>query len=202
MKLKNSLTTVLIVLIVGCYIMANYAPNITWGGLDLQDQLLLIKKAIFPDNQVHGVYAGEWWRIFTVAFTHASWLHLGSNMLAFFQLGNIVERYYGRARYAFLLLASLVISSFAALMLIPANEPCVGASGMIFGLFGVMLVSGKRMGVDYRQVLGLIVLNLVISFTVPNIAWQAHVGGLVGGYLAAQLLNLFNKPRSQGVSLW
>ena len=89
MKLKNSLTTVLIVVIVGFYVIAAYAPTITWGTLGLQDQLLLVNKAIFPDNMVHGVFAGEWWRIFTVALTHASWLHLGSNMLVLFQLGNI-----------------------------------------------------------------------------------------------------------------
>lgn len=66
---------------------------------------------------------------------------------------------------------------------------------MIFGLFGVMLVTGKRMGVDYRQVLGLIILNLAITFAIPGIAWQAHIGGLVGGYVAAQLFQSFSKPR-------
>ena len=181
MKLKNSLTTVLIVVIVGFYVIAAYAPTITWGTLGLQDQLLLVNKAIFPDNMVHGVFAGEWWRIFTVALTHASWLHLGSNMLVLFQLGNICERYYGRARYAIALIVSLVISSFGALLLIPANQVCVGASGMIFGLFGLMIVSGKKMGVDYPQLLGWVAINLIISFAVPNIAWQAHIGGLIGG---------------------
>src|ERR1700685_2117218 len=188
MKLKNSLTTTLIVVISSFFIIATYAPNISWGHLPLQDNLLLIRKAFFSDGRVHGVYAGEWWRIFTVALTHASWLHLGSNMLVFFQLGNIVERYYGKTRYAILLLASLVISSFAALQLMPANVPSVGASGMIFGLFGVMLVSGKRMGVEYPVVVGLIVLNLVITFAIPNIAWQAHIGGLVGGVFTGVIL--------------
>src|ERR1700693_3914583 len=130
MKLKNSLTTTLIVVIAGFFIIANYAPTITWGHLTLQDNLLLIRKAVFNDGQVHGVYAGEWWRVFTVVLTHANWLHIGSNMLVLFQLGNIVERYYGKARYAILLLASLVVSSFAALILMPANQPSVGASGM------------------------------------------------------------------------
>ena len=189
MKLKNSLTTVLIFIIVAFYIVAAYAPAVTWGSLGLQDHLLLINKAVFPDGQVHGVYAGEWWRVFTVVLTHANWLHLGFNMLVLFQLGNIVERYYGRGRYAILLLASLVVSSFAAVQLMPVNQPSVGASGMIFGLFGVMLVSGKRMGVDYRQVVGLIVLNLVITFAIPNIAWQAHIGGLFGGFIAGVIVD-------------
>ena len=188
MKLKNSLTTTLIVVISGFFIVATYAPTITWGGLGLQEHLLLINKAIFPDNQVHGVYAGEWWRVFTVVLTHASWLHLGMNMLVLFQLGNIVEGYYGRTRYSIILLASTVSASFASLLLDPLNQPSVGASGMIFGLFGAMALTGKKMGVDYRQVMAYLVLNLVIGFAIPNVDWHAHVGGLIGGLLAALIL--------------
>ena len=188
MKLKNSLTTTLIVVISGFFIVATYAPTITWGGVGLQEHLLLINKAIFPDNQVHGVYAGEWWRVLTVVLTHASWLHLGMNMLVLFQLGNIVEGYYGRTRYSIILLASTVSASFASLLLDPLNQPSVGASGMIFGLFGAMALTGKKMGVDYRQVMAYLVLNLVIGFAIPNVDWHAHVGGLIGGLLAALIL--------------
>lgn len=199
MKLKNSLTTTLIVVIVGFFIIANYAPSITWGNLSLQDNLLLIHRAIFSDGRVHGVYAGEWWRVFTVVLTHASWLHLGSNMLVFFQLGNIVEHYYGKARYGFILFVAAVTASFSCLLLDPANQPSVGASGMIFGLFGVMLVSGKRMNVDFRQVLGLLVLNLVFSF-VPGVDWHAHAGGLVGGFVVALILQRI--PRKPSLQHW
>lgn len=187
MKLKNSLTTNLIVVISGFFIVAKYAPTITWGGLGLQDHLLLINKAVFSDNQVHGVFVGEWWRVLTVVLTHANWLHLGSNMLVFFQLGNIVERYYGKARFGFILLASALLASFSSLWLDPANQPSVGASGMIFGLFGVMLLSGKRMGVDFRQVMGLLLLNIAFSF-VPGVDWHAHTGGLIGGLIAALII--------------
>ena len=188
MKLKNSLTTNLIVVISGFFIIANYAPKITWGGLGLQDNLLLINKAIFSDGRIHGVFAGEWWRVFTVVLTHASWIHLGMNMLVLFQLGTIVERFYGLTRYAFILLVSTVGASFASLWLDPSNQPSVGASGMIFGLFGAMVIAGKRMPVQYGQVLGYLALNLVIGFTIPNVDWHAHVGGLIGGGLAALLL--------------
>jgi len=188
MKLKNSLTTNLIVVISGFFIIANYAPKITWGGLGLQDNLLLINKAIFNDGRIHGVFAGEWWRVFTVVLTHASWIHLGMNMLVLFQLGTIVERFYGLTRYAFILLISTVGASFASLWLDPSNQPSVGASGMIFGLFGAMVIAGKRMPVQYGQVLGYLALNLVIGFTIPNVDWHAHVGGLIGGGLAALLL--------------
>jgi len=59
---------------------------------------------------------------------------------------------------------------------------------MIFGLFGAMVIAGKRMPVQYGQVLGYLALNLVIGFTIPNVDWHAHVGGLIGGGLAALLL--------------
>ena len=196
MKLKNSLTTTLIVVISGFFVIATYAPTITWGGLGLQDHLLLINKAVFNDGQIHGVFAGEWWRVLTVVLTHANWLHLGSNMLVFFQLGNIVEHFYGRARYSFILLSSALVASFSSLWLDPVNQPSVGASGMIFGLFGVMLVSGKRMGVDYRQVMGLLVLNIAFSF-VPGVNWHAHAGGLIGGLLAALVLQVISTGKSR-----
>ena len=199
MKLKNSLTTTLIVVISGFFIIANYAPTVTWGGLSLQQNLLLINRAIFSDNQLHGVYAGEWWRVLTVVLTHANWLHLGSNMLVFFQLGNIVEHFYGRARYGFILLVSALVASFSVLWLDPVNQPSVGASGMIFGLFGVMLITGKKMGVDYRQVMGLLVLNIAFSF-VPGVDWHAHAGGLVGGLLAALVLQAI--PRRSATQSW
>ena len=199
MKLKNSLTTTLIVVISGFFIIANYAPTVTWGGLSLQQNLLLINRAIFSDNQLHGVYAGEWWRVLTVVLTHANWLHLGSNMLVFFQLGNIVEHFYGRARYGLILLVSALVASFSVLWLDPVNQPSVGASGMIFGLFGVMLITGKKMGVDYRQVMGLLVLNIAFSF-VPGVDWHAHAGGLVGGLLAALVLQAI--PRRSATQSW
>ncbi len=199
MKLKNSLTTTFIVVISGFFIIATYAPTITWGGLNLQENLLLINKAVFNDGHVHGVYAGEWWRVFTVVLTHANWLHLGSNMLVFFQLGNIVEQYYGKVRYSFILLSSALVAAFSVLWLDPVNQPSVGASGMIFGLFGVMLVTGKGMHVDYRQVLGLLVLNIAFSF-VPGVDWHAHAGGLVGGLAAALLLQVI--PRRSIRNSW
>jgi len=187
MKLKESITTSFVVIIIGFFIVASYAPAISWGSLGLQGHLLLINQAIFPDGQLHGVFAGEWYRTFTVVLTHASWMHLASNMLVFFQLGNTIETFFGKFRYSAILLISALIASFTCLFLNPINQPSVGASGMIFGLFGVMLAVGKRMGVDYRQVLGLLVLNIVFSFA-PGVDWHAHAGGFIGGLVAGYIL--------------
>lgn len=193
MKLKESITTSFVVIIIGFFIVASYAPAISWGSLGLQGHLLLINQAIFPDGQLHGVFAGEWYRTFTVVLTHASWMHLASNMLVFFQLGNTIETFFGKFRYSAILLISALIASFTCLFLNPINQPSVGASGMIFGLFGVMLAVGKRMGVDYRQVLGLLVLNIVFSFA-PGVDWHAHAGGFIGGLVAGYILQ-FTKRR-------
>jgi len=200
MKLKNSLTTSLVVIILGFFIIANYAPKVTWGSLGLVDHLLLINKAVFSDNRLHGVFAGEWWRIFTVILTHQNWQHVGFNMIAFFQLGNITERFYGRSRYVILLIVSTVASSLLFLLLVPANQASVGASGMIFGVFGAMVVSGKRMGIDYPQLMVWVVINLVITFTSSNIAWQAHVGGFVAGVVLAYAFKAV--PRRRTFQAW
>ena len=65
----------------------------------------------------------------------------------------------------------------------PANVPAIGASGAIFGLFGAWFVVSKRLRLDSRAIVFLIVLNLALSFVLPSIAWQAHVGGLLTGAL-------------------
>ena len=71
-------------------------------------------------------------------------------------------------------------------LLAPVNEFGLGASGAIFGLFGAYFVVARRLRVDSRSIVFLILLNLGISFAVAGIAWQAHVGGLlIGGLLTA-----------------
>jgi membrane associated rhomboid family serine protease len=71
-------------------------------------------------------------------------------------------------------------------VLVPPYQQALGASGAVFGLFGAWFVVSRRMQVDTRAIVILIVINLVIGFVVPNIAWQDHIGGLLtGGLLTA-----------------
>ena len=188
MQAKRSLTNTLIGVITGAFLIAQYFPNLT--NPPVQEYLFLINKAILSDGQVHGVGAGEWWRLLTVVLTHAGWLHLGSNMLALWSVGNPLEAFYGKAKYALIFLVSLIAASLLSNYFNPANVPAVGASGAIFGLFGAMLVTGRRMGVNYQNIAGIIVVNLIITFTVPGIDWHAHVGGLLGGALVGYFLTL------------
>jgi membrane associated rhomboid family serine protease len=132
---------------------------------------------------------GEWWRILTAGFLHTGFLHLGFNMLALYVLGELLEPAIGRLRFALIYFASLLAGSFGALLLEP-TDPTVGASGAVFGLMGAAFVVMRHRGINPMESgLGLwIGLNLLITFTIPNISIGGHIGGLVGGALAAFLL--------------
>jgi membrane associated rhomboid family serine protease len=196
-KRSNSLTTSLIAVITGAYLIANYFANII-PGLPLQQRLFLIKYALLSDGQPHGIQAGEWYRYFTVALTHANLTHILFNMLALYSLGIAVESYYGVVKYGVILGFSLISASYLSNYFAASNVPAVGASGMIFGLFGAILVTGRRMGVDYRQVLGIVIVNLVITFLPgANIDWRAHLGGLAGGALITLIISGLNRPKQR-----
>jgi membrane associated rhomboid family serine protease len=83
----------------------------------------------------------------------------------------------------------------------PTNVEALGASGAIFGLFGAWFVLARRLRLDNRQIVVLIVLNLVISFAVPGIAWQAHVGGLVAGAVLTAAYAYAPRQRPQARAL-
>jgi membrane associated rhomboid family serine protease len=88
---RNSLTSILIVVISGAYIVANYFSNLI-PGIPLQERLFLIKYALLSDGMAHGIQAGEYYRYFTVALTHANLTHILFNMLALYSLGTAVEK--------------------------------------------------------------------------------------------------------------
>lgn len=137
------------------------------------------------------VAAGEYWRLFTVALLHGSPLHLFFNMYALFLIGPIVERWYGPLRFLLFYLACTAGGSVASF--VTSDAPAVGASGAIFGLFGLVLVASRlHHPVDGqgRMLIGqlgmLIGINLVLGFVIPNIDNAAHIGGLVtGAFLGA-----------------
>lgn len=136
------------------------------------------------------VEAGQYERLLTAAFLHAGLLHIASNMLALFIVGLPLERAIGPVRFGAVYLTSALGGSLLALALSPANSLGVGASGAIFGLFGAVAVLHRRVGADVRGIGTLILLNLVITFALPGISWQAHVGGLVTGAVAGALVGI------------
>ncbi|RCH66416.1 rhomboid family intramembrane serine protease [Streptomyces sp. SDr-06] len=132
---------------------------------------------------VQGVAEGQWYRLLTSMFLHGGYAHIAFNMLSLWWLGGPLEAALGRARYLALYFVSGLAGGALTYLLAAPNEPSLGASGAIFGLFGAMAVLMRRMKYDMRPVIGLLVVNLIITFTWSGIAWQAHVGGLAAGVL-------------------
>ncbi len=152
------------------------------------------------NGQVVGVAVGQWYRLLTSAFLPGTGslgiLDIAFNMWALFIVGPAMERMLGPARYLTVYLASALGGGVSYYFLAPVNQPALGASGAIFGLFGAWFVVSRRLGIDSRQVVLLIVLNLVIGFVVPYIAWQDHLGGLItGGVLTAAYVYAPRKNR-------
>jgi membrane associated rhomboid family serine protease len=143
-------------------------------------------------GQVVGVAAGEEYRLITSAFLHEPGFagfgpaHIIFNMWALLLVGPGLERLLGRLRFLAVYLLSALGGSVLFYVLVPPYQQALGASGAVFGLFGAWFVVSRRMQVDTRAIVILIVINLVIGFVVPNIAWQDHIGGLLtGGLLTA-----------------
>jgi membrane associated rhomboid family serine protease len=130
---------------------------------------------------------GQWWRILTGAFLHGGLIHIGVNMVSLWFLGRFIEFALGPWRMLLVYAVSLVASGLGVVYF-SSNPmiPVVGASGAIFGLFGALFAIGFKLGKPgmdlVRANVGILVLNLIITFTVPQIAWQAHVAGLLAGF--------------------
>jgi membrane associated rhomboid family serine protease len=144
---------------------------------------------------------GEYYRIVTSAFLHAGLLHLGLNMFALYILGSLLEPAIGTLRFIGIYAVAILGGSFGALLLDP-NELTVGASGGIFGLMAAAFLIARNRGLDElaSQVGFFVVLNLVFTFSIPNISIGAHLGGLIGGALAALLINVLERDQSRNSS--
>ncbi|MGH2951678.1 MAG: rhomboid family intramembrane serine protease [Geminicoccales bacterium] len=155
----------------------------------------LVAFGISVDGAI-GVAEGEWYRIVTSAFLHAGILHLGLNMFALYILGTLLEPGIGSARFGGVYAVSVLAGSFGALLLDP-NELTVGASGGVFGLMAAAFLIARNRGLDdLASQIGLfVVINLVFTFSIPNISIGGHLGGLVGGGLAALLVSALERRR-------
>ncbi len=160
-----------------------------------------LAQAIDPSTgQVVGVATGQYYRLVTAAFLHAGLFHLAVNMFALFQVGPVLERALGRWRFVSLYLLAALGGSVTGYLLAPLNQPSVGASGAIFGLFGAYYVVVRRLGGETGSIVVLLGINLVITFTVPSIDWRAHLGGLVfGGLLAAAFAYVPRGPQQRAL---
>ncbi|CAM5512878.1 rhomboid family intramembrane serine protease [Streptomyces chartreusis] len=134
-----------------------------------------------PFSPTQGVAEGEWWRLVTSMFTHEAIWHIAFNMLSLWWLGGPLEAALGRVRYLALYFCSGLAGSALTYLLAGPSSASLGASGAIFGLFGATAVLMRRLQYDMRPIIALLVINLIFTFGWGNIAWQAHIGGLVAG---------------------
>jgi membrane associated rhomboid family serine protease len=128
--------------------------------------------------------AHQYWRLVTSGFLHENVLHIAFNMYLLYLLGMMLEPALGSVKFAAIYFTSLLAGSFGALF--ATGAPSLGASGAVFGLMGAAVIElrARRMSVMESGIGGLIVINLIFSFTFANISVGAHVGGLIGGLLA------------------
>lgn len=165
-------------------------PRVTWALLAI-NLLAYLAEAVrteevlerFQMSAASVEFHGEWWRLVTGAFLHApppSVWHIFFNMWALYAIGPGLERLLGSLRFAALYLLSAFGGSVAVYLF---GMAAVGASGAIYGLFGALFVVSRRLGYDARGVIWLIAINVVLTFVVPGISWQGHLGGLVTGTL-------------------
>ncbi len=153
--------------------------------------------------------AGRWWTVLSAGWLHGDLLHIGFNMFWVRSLAPATAEFYGVGRtiiiYTVACVAGFVFSTIANLFVpfIPVLGTLlgaiglggayrtIGASGAIFGLLGALVYYGRRTGHAsvYRQSMGYVVLFAIFGIVVPYVDNQAHLGGFVGGYFAAKLLD-------------
>lgn len=137
---------------------------------------------------IPGVLDGAPWQVITSAFVHFSILHIGFNMLALLFLGPTLEQVYGRTRFLIIYFGSAVTGSLFVILLAGRGAITFGASGAIFGIMGALLAFLVATKQNPQELLIWLGINAVISFTGPNISWQGHLGGFIGGLLIGLLM--------------
>ncbi|MGW7816738.1 rhomboid family intramembrane serine protease [Streptomyces puniciscabiei] len=154
-------------------------------GYSFTDRFELVGRVPFSlFGPTEGVAEGQYYRLLTAMFLHSptNFSHILFNMLSLWWIGGPLEAALGRARYLSLYFVSGLAGSALTYLLAAPTSASLGASGAIFGLFGATGVLMRRLNYDLRPLVALLVINLIITFMPGfNIAWQAHIGGLVAG---------------------
>ena len=152
------------------------------------DAGLLVPYYVLHDHQ--------YYRIFSAAFLHGGIWHIGLNMLSLYWIGRFVELVLRPWRTLIVYVFAIIVSGLSVIYLSPPFAGTLGASGAIFGLFGAIFAIGLKLGERGRDLVRSsvpwLILNLVWSFS-SGISWQAHIGGLIAGFVLTYVI--FYPPR-------
>lgn len=196
------IVTYAIMAITGFFFLLQLIPGF---GSAMTEALLFWAPYLYPE--VSGVF--QPWRVLTVLLVHdpLSIWHVALNMLALWMIGRSLEPLLGRWRFLTLYLLSGLGGS-VAVALLGFTAPVVGASGAIYGLFGALLVIGRHIGANITGIVVILGINLVITF-LPllfgggvRISWQAHVGGLLVGFLVAFIFTRTRAASQRNLQRW
>jgi rhomboid protease GluP len=143
------------------------------------------------------IHEGEWWRLFTPIFLHIGFTHLAMNTISLYFLGTAVERMFGNTRFFFIYLFSGITGFLASFLFV--DNVSAGASGAIAGCFGALLYFGAVYPKLFARTLGpyiiaILVVNIAFGFSKSGIDNAGHLGGVIGGFLAAGMVH-FPKKR-------
>ena len=173
-SLKRSATTKIITIIAAAYLF-----NLLVGGLENRFAL---------PNIDYLISTGEWYRLLTVALVHGGIFHLGFNLYALMALGNPIESAFGKSGFLVIFFVSLISGSLLSSYLASPYQYSVGVSGAVFGLFGAFAVVSKRYGLEVKSIAVIVGINFALGFVIGGVDWRAHLGGLIGGSIAAAIL--------------
>lgn len=155
---------------------------------------------LFGANYGPLVQDGQIWRLLTSAFLHIGIIHLIVNMYSLLVIGTQVETYIGKWKFLLIYIVSAISGSL--LSIIFGTHISAGASGAVFGLMGSLLYFGYHYRLYLNealknQIIPLIIINLMIGFMSSGIDNAAHIGGLIGGYLATMAVGLEGKSQKR-----
>jgi rhomboid protease GluP len=148
----------------------------------------------FGAEQPLAIWQGEWWRLLTAGFLHASFTHIFMNLLVMYYIGRLVEQELGHWQYAVLFVMSVITGNIIGLFSTGAQDISIGASGGVFGLFGAILMLGlldRRRAFwqnEAKVIVLLVVWSLVSSIFQSGVDIGAHIGGALGGFVLTPAL--------------
>lgn len=154
------------------------------------------------------VKSGQVYRLITYAFLHGGLVHLITNMYSLYIIGSQIENNYGKLKFIFIYLVSALTGGLLSALF--NNNISIGASGAIFGLLGALVYFGFHFRLYLSdalktRIIPVILINLLIGFMVTGIDNACHIGGLIGGYLAAMAVGIpeveNKKDKTNGVIL-